>query len=97
MSDEVLLTERVSHSELVVSEIDFHAGPEGSSPGRRLRRITMTVVTSVLVFFLKASLGRRIAPSRLALAETYSRSAVSVLSRVPLEVMNNTRPPGRRF
>ena len=59
-------TGMVSPSELVISPIAFHAGPDGSSPGCRLRRITMSVVTSVLAFRLKASLGRRTAPSRSA-------------------------------
>ena len=53
----------------------------------------MSVVTSVLAVFEKALLGRRTAPSRSALWARYSRTAVSCLSMVPLEVINATMPP----
>jgi hypothetical protein len=46
----------VSPRELVISaQPAIQVGPEGSSPGRRLRRTTRSAVTSVLAFCLKAS------------------------------------------
>lgn len=54
----------------------------------------MSVVTSVLAFFLKASFGRRIAPSKSPCCDTHSRRAPSSLSSVPLEVINRISPPG---
>jgi hypothetical protein len=57
----------------------------------------MSVVTSVPAFFLKASFGRRIAPSNSVRVESSSRSVESSLSIVPRDVMNIMRPPGRTF
>ena len=86
-----------SSKELVISETAFQAGPCGISPGNRFRSITISVVTSVLAFCLKAVLGKRIAPSKSACCETYSRTAPSSLSNVPLEVTKRISPPGRTF
>ena len=44
--------------------LDKQDGALRGAPGRRLRRMTTSVVTSVSAFFLKASLGRRMEPSR---------------------------------
>ena len=57
----------------------------------------MSVVTSVLAFCLKASLGRRMAPKNSACCERYSRRVELTLSIVPIEVMNKSNPPGRNF
>ena len=57
----------------------------------------MSVVTSVPAFFLKASFGRRIAPSNSVRVDSNSRSVESSLSIVPRDVMNISKPPGRTF
>ncbi len=76
------LTEMVSPRELVISVVCFQAGPLGSSPGSRLRRMTMSVVTSVLAFFLKASLGRRMAPEQVGLlGDVFPQGAVEFVER----------------
>jgi hypothetical protein len=59
--------------------------------------MTMSVVTSVPAFLLKASFGSRIAPSKSVRVERYSRSVESSLSIVPRDVTNITSPPGRTF
>ena len=57
----------------------------------------MSVVTSVPAFFLKASFGKRIAPSNSVRVESISRNVESNLSIVPREVMNMSKPSGRTF
>ena len=55
----------------------------------------MSVVTSVLAFSLNAVFGSRIAPTKSACAANCWRTVSVRLSRVPRDVMNITRPPGR--
>ena len=55
----------------------------------------MSVVTSVLAFFLNAVFGSRIAPIKSHDLATASRKWGYCLSSVPRDVTNATRPPGR--
>jgi len=57
--------------------------------------MTISVVTSIPAFYLKAVLGKRMAPRNSVFGARYSRSVELALSIVPREVMNMTRPPGR--
>ena len=73
--------------------------PRGAAalPPRSRRSIRMSVVNSVPALRLNASLGRRIAPSNSARVDSDSREPESILSIVPRDVMNTTRPPARTF
>ena len=55
----------------------------------------MSVVTWVPALARKALLGRRMAPMSSARSAIYFRTLGFCLSRVPLEVMKATIPPGR--
>ncbi|AAL49613.1 unknown [Sinorhizobium phage PBC5] len=67
----------------------------GLSPSSRLRRITMSVVTSVPAFLRKALFGRRIAPTRSAVLAICSRAASLEPSRKRFVTTIASTPPGR--
>jgi hypothetical protein len=60
-----------------------------------LRRMTMSVVTSVLAFFLKASFGRRIAPTKSAWRGGAGSAAGELLEFPQLPRLATMRIPGR--
>ena len=61
----------------------------------RFCRNRMSATTPVLALRWNALFGRRIAPTRSARLERYSRTEESFLSIVPLDVTTATTPPGR--
>ena len=65
-----------------------------SSPGRRLRKISMSITTVVPAIFWKAPLGRRKAASRSDVLAISARILDDFLSIVPVLVKPMTMPPG---